>query len=52
MFGPLWYVFVTYGAMLATKSIKDSKLLNTVINKVAGVVFIGLGQKLMVTKPQ
>lgn len=48
----VWYVLVSYGTTLATNSLRDSKILNTIMNKVAGVVFIGLGLKLMTTKPQ
>ena len=48
----VWYIFVSYGTTLATKNLRDSKMFNTIMNKVAGFVFIGLGLKLMTTKPQ
>ncbi|WHY62454.1 LysE family translocator [Cytobacillus firmus] len=52
MFLLVWYVLVSYGAALATKNLKDSKVINAIMNKVAGVVFIGIGLKLMAAKPQ
>lgn len=48
----VWYVLVSYATTLATKSLRDSKMFNLIMNKVTGVVFIGLGLKLMTTKPQ
>lgn len=48
----IWYISVSYFTSFATKSIKDSKLFNTIMNKVSGLVFIGLGIKLMSTKQQ
>lgn len=39
MFFLVWYVLVSYGAALATKNLKDSKVINAIMNKVAGVVF-------------
>jgi len=47
-----WYAFVSDGTTLATKNLRDSKIFNAILNKAAGVVFIGVGLKLMTTKPQ
>ncbi|MFJ5771655.1 LysE family translocator [Psychrobacillus sp. NPDC093180] len=48
----IWYISVSYFTSFATKSVKDSKLLHTIMNKVSGLVFIGLGFKLMSAKQQ
>ena len=48
----IWYIGVSYFTSFATKSIKDNKLFQTIMNKVSGLVFIGLGIKLMSTKQQ
>jgi threonine/homoserine/homoserine lactone efflux protein len=47
-----WYVFVSYGTTLAAKNLKNSKVFTVVMNKVAVIVFIGIGLKLMTAKPQ
>lgn len=47
----LWYSLVTYFSTLATKTLKDNKTFNIVLDKVSGIVFIALGLKLLVTKP-
>ncbi|MDQ0859487.1 LysE family translocator [Bacillus sp. V2I10] len=44
----LWYVLVTYFSTIATKTIKDNKTFNNILNKVSGIVFIALGMKLMI----
>lgn len=46
----LWYVLVTYFSTLATKTLKDNKTFNNILNKVSGIVFIALGMKLMTAK--
>jgi len=46
----IWYISVSFFTSFATKDIKDSKLFNTIMNKVSGVVFVGLGVKLMSSK--
>ncbi len=46
----IWYISVSFFTSFATKGIKDSKLFNTIMNKVSGVVFVGLGVKLMSSK--
>lgn len=35
--------------MMATKTLKDNKKFNNILNKVSGTVFIALGYKLMAT---
>ncbi|MFS0605572.1 LysE family translocator [Peribacillus frigoritolerans] len=47
----VWYVLVTYFSTLATKAIRDNKTFNSILNKISGVVFIALGWKLIVAKP-
>ncbi|WP_069840353.1 LysE family translocator [Bacillus sp. F56] len=46
----LWYILVTYFSTMATKTIKDNKKFNHILNKVSGTVFIALGCKLMVSQ--
>ncbi|MDO7347975.1 LysE family translocator [Bacillus stercoris] len=45
----LWYILVTYFSTMATKTLKDNKKFNHILNKVSGTVFIALGCKLMVS---
>lgn len=47
----VWYVLVTYFSTIATKAIRDNKTFNSILNKISGVVFIALGWKLIVAKP-
>lgn len=46
-----WYTLVTIFSMFATKTIRDNRVFHIVLDKISGVVFIALGLKLLVTKP-
>lgn len=45
----VWYILVTSFSTMATKTLKDNKKFNNILNKVSGTVFIALGYKLMAT---
>ena len=48
--GLLWCLFIAYFSSFATKKLKGNKKVGTVLNKITGIIFIGLGLKLLGTK--
>jgi len=48
--GLLWCLFVAYFASYVTKTLRGNQKVGQVLNKVTGVIFIGMGIKLLQTK--
>lgn len=48
--GLLWCLFVAYFSSYATKTLRGNQKVGQVLNKVTGVIFIGMGIKLLQTK--
>ncbi|WP_430508116.1 LysE family translocator [Rossellomorea marisflavi] len=48
--GLLWCLFVAYFSSYATKTLSGNQKVGQVLNKVTGVIFIGMGIKLLQTK--
>ncbi|MEW4290652.1 LysE family translocator [Rossellomorea marisflavi] len=48
--GLLWCLFVAYFSSYVTKTLRGNQKVGQVLNKVTGVIFIGMGIKLLQTK--
>lgn len=48
--GLLWCLFIAYFSSHMTKKVRGSAKIGTVLNKITGVIFIGMGLKLLQTK--
>ncbi|WP_430495033.1 LysE family translocator [Rossellomorea marisflavi] len=48
--GLLWCLFVAYFSSCVTKTLRGNQKVGQVLNKVTGVIFIGMGIKLLQTK--
>ncbi len=48
--GLLWCLFIAYFSSHLTKKVRGSAKIGTVLNKITGVIFIGMGLKLLQTK--
>ncbi|MBP0723736.1 LysE family translocator [Bacillus sp. RG28] len=48
--GLLWCLFIAYFSSFVTKKLKGNKKVGSVLNKITGIIFIGLGLKLLGTK--
>ncbi|NRF92083.1 LysE family translocator [Paenibacillus frigoriresistens] len=48
--GLLWCLFIAYFSSYITKKVRGSAKIGTVLNKITGIIFIGMGLKLLQTK--
>ncbi|MBH0163970.1 LysE family translocator [Fictibacillus sp. 7GRE50] len=48
--GLLWCLFVAYFSSYVTKKLRGNQKIGTVLNKLTGLIFIGMGIKLLQTK--
>ncbi|MGE7632153.1 LysE family translocator [Bacillus paramycoides] len=48
--GLLWCLFVTYFSSYVTKKLRGNQKVGMILNKVTGMIFIGMGLKLLQTK--
>ncbi|GLV64736.1 lysine transporter LysE [Bacillus mycoides] len=48
--GLLWCLFVAYFSSYVTKKLRGNQKVGTILNKVTGLIFIGMGLKLLQTK--
>ncbi|MED0987470.1 homoserine lactone transporter, partial [Bacillus paramycoides] len=46
----LWCLFVTYFSSYVTKKLRGNQKVGMILNKVTGMIFIGMGLKLLQTK--
>ncbi|MEB9684732.1 homoserine lactone transporter [Bacillus thuringiensis serovar pingluonsis] len=49
--GLLWCLFVAYFSSYVTKKLRGNQKIGMILNKVTGMIFIGMGLKLLQTKP-
>jgi len=49
--GGIWCLITAYFSSMATRSLRGNSKVSTVLNKLTGIVFIGMGIKLLQTKP-
>ena len=48
--GTLWRLFLAFAASTLSKALRENKTLGRILNKVSGVVFLGLGLKIALEK--
>lgn len=48
--GLLWCLFIAYFSSYVTKKLRGNQKVGTVLNKITGIIFIGMGLKLLQTK--
>ncbi|XXA84661.1 LysE family transporter [Bacillus paranthracis] len=48
--GLLWCLFVAYFSSYGTKKLRGNQKVGMILNKVTGLIFIGMGLKLLQTK--
>lgn len=48
--GLLWCLFIAYFSSYVTKKLRGNQKIGTVLNKITGMIFIGMGIKLLQTK--
>ena len=48
--GTLWCFILVYAASIMTKTLRNNNLINKILQKISGVIFIGLGLKLFTQK--
>lgn len=48
--GTLWCLFLAYAASLITKTLRENDKIGMIMQKVSGLIFIGLGIRLMIQK--
>ncbi|HDR4565696.1 homoserine lactone transporter [Bacillus cereus] len=48
--GLLWCLFVAYFSSYVTKKLRGNQKVGMILNKVTGLIFIGMGLKLLQTK--
>lgn len=48
--GLLWCLFVAYFSSYFTKKLRENRKIGVVLNKITGIIFIGMGIKLLQTK--
>ncbi|HDX9590542.1 TPA: LysE family transporter [Bacillus pseudomycoides] len=48
--GLLWCLFIAYFSSYGTKKLRENEKVGMVLNKITGMIFIGMGLKLLQTK--
>nr|WP_268746469.1 MULTISPECIES: LysE family transporter [Viridibacillus] len=46
----VWCIFITYFSAFISRKIRDGERMGIYLNKITGIIFIGMGLKLLQTK--
>ena len=48
--GTLWCLFLAYSASFISKTLRDNDRIGKILQKISGIIFIGLGLKILINK--